>query len=245
MFSILSEPQTDPFVAPSQTVEQLRAHLRRMRHEELRDNHGPSGISMGIPALDALVSPSLFRPGMIVEWVLGRNGTGGSRLAAQMIQQVLATTGTLVVIDERREFYPPAASRLGIDLARTVVVRPHDTREALWALEQALRCRGVAATWAWVDQLPDRNFRRLQLAAEQGRGVGILIRPSAARQTSSWADLRWFVQTLPGGLRVELLHCREGFPGGAVNLERDDETGNLRVVSPLAAATSVSRATGA
>ena len=101
-----------------------------------------------------------------------------------------------------------------------------------------------------------------------------LMRPAEAIKTSTWADLRWLVQPVRGGeeastiqaglvqpvlndvrsrlsvssgrrLRVELLHCREGTPGGAVHLEIDDETGAVRVVPPLAAATSVPRAAGA
>ncbi len=233
--------------------------------------------STGIEALDALLAPAVFRPGMIVEWVVAGAGSGAARLAASMAIQALQTGGALVVIDDRREFYPPAAVRLGLDLEHTIVVRPRNRQETVWTLEQALRCAGVAATLAWIGKLPDRFFRRLQLAAEHGTGLGVFLRPTEALGTPSWADLRWFVQPVPMNLqygrrgeeaspiqaglakaalrnerdepgrrvRVELLHCREGTPGGIVELEIDDETGAVRMVPPLAIATSMPRAAGA
>jgi hypothetical protein len=226
--------------------------------------------STGIAALDALLPAGIFRAGMLVEWIVAGEGSGAARLALPMACQSLQNGGVLVVIDERREFYPPAAVRLGLDLDRTIVVRPRNHQETIWALEQALRCPGVAATLSWIGQLPDRLFRRLQLAAEHGARLGLLMRPAEAIKTSTWADLRWLVQPISQGaheqkllasclplrasqevftsgrrLRIELLHCREGTPGGAVHLEIDDETGAVRVVPPLAAATSVPRAAGA
>ncbi|HEY2250283.1 MAG TPA: hypothetical protein VGH74_04445 [Planctomycetaceae bacterium] len=260
----------------SSVVQQLRARLRQM--ERGTQSNGAGALSStGIAALDALLPagifrPVVFRPGMLVEWIVAGEGSGAARLALPMACQSLQNGGVLVVIDERREFYPPAAVRLGLDLDRTIVVRPRNQQETIWALEQALRCPGVAATLSWIGQLPDRLFRRLQLAAEHGARLGLLMRPIEAVKTSTWADLRWLVQpvreeasTIQAGLvqpvlndvrsrlsftsgrrlRIELLHCREGTPGGAVYLEIDDETGAVRVVPPLAAATGVSRAAGA
>ena len=262
----------------SSVVQHLRDRLRAMQHAGTRPGCANTLSSTGIAALDALLPAGIFRSGMIVEWIVAGEGSGAARLALPMARESLQHGGVLVVIDERREFYPPAAVRLGLDLDRTIVVRPRNHQETIWALEQALRCPGVATTLSWIEQLPDRLFRRLQLAAEHGAGLGLLMRPAEAVQTPSWADLRWWVQPVPGGadalrsgeeastmqagfvqqapndvrsclsfssgrrLRVELLHCREGTPGGVVHLEIDDETGAVRVVSPLASATSVPRA---
>jgi hypothetical protein len=265
----------------SAVVKELRARLRQMQRAGTPVPGANLLASTGVQALDALLAPGLFRPGMIVEWVVAGPGTGAARLAAPMVVQALHTGGGFVVVDDRGEFYPPAAVRLGLDLERTIVVRPRSRQETVWTLEQALRCAGVAATLAWVGKLPDRCFRRLQLAAEHGAGLGVFLRPAEALRAPSWADLRWFVQAVPGGaqswgrgeeaspiqagfakgtlsaalsngkhssgrrVRVELIHCREGTPGGTVDLEIDDETGAVRVVSPLAAAASVSQAAGA
>ena len=82
-------------------------------------------------------------------------------------------------------------------------------------------------------KLDGRTFRRLQLAAEQGGGLGLLIRPATVRGEPSWADVRLLIEPLRGTretgrlLRVVLLRCRGGDPlrggGQTVEVEIDDE----------------------
>lgn len=246
----------------SSLVQELRRRLRQMDHSGTQPAPAGTLSSTGIAALDALLSPEAFRAGMIVEWIMEEAGSGTLRLALPGALQALQNGGALVVIDDRREFYPPAAACLGLELDRTIVVRPRNPQETIWALEQTLRCAGVAATLGWIDKIPDRVFRRLQLAVEQGGGLGLLMRPATARQEPTWADLRWLVQPLPGNvrsglnevpvslssgrrLRVELLYCRGGTSGRALQLEICDETGAVRLVPPLAAPANLSRAAGA
>ena len=183
--------------AKNPVIQQLRRQLRQM--EQVGSRAVQEGAaSLGIKALDALLGAEVLRPGVIIEWVVEGAGAGAARLVLPAAIEALQKGGALVVIDDRQEFYPPAALRLGLDLERTVVVRPRNRQEALWALEQALRCSGVAATLGWIDRLDDRTFRRLQLATEQGGGWGLFLRPIAARKEPTWADLRWLVQPLPG-----------------------------------------------
>ena len=233
----------------SSVVQDLRERLRQMNRAGVR-GRDENSLSTGVAALDALLPAGAFRAGMIIEWIVDGTGSGAMRLALPAATQALQNGGALVVIDEQKEFYPPAALRLGLDLDRIIVVRPRNHQEAIWTLEQALRCAGVAATLGWIGPLPDRVFRRLQLAAEHGAGLGLFIRPGTARHEPTWADLRWFVQSLPGAssgrrLRVELLHCRGGTGGKALQLEINDETGAVLVVPPLGAPASLPRAAGA
>lgn len=64
------------------------------------------------------------------------------------------------------------------------------TVDTLWAAEVCLRSGAVKTVIAALDRSPDlTNFRRLQLAAETGRALGILLveRPAS----SSAAQTRW------------------------------------------------------
>jgi hypothetical protein len=186
-----------PNACHSAIVEELRQRLRQMDRSRTSSVRVGGISSTGVAPLDALLHPAAFRAGMIMEWIADGAGSGAARLALPAALQALQNGDALVVIDDRREFYPPAAACLGLDLDRTIVVRPRHSQETLWALEQSLHCTGVAATHAWIDSLSDRVFRRLQLAAEQGAGLGIFLRPAAARRESTWADIRWGVQSLP------------------------------------------------
>jgi protein ImuA len=106
--------------------------------------------------------------------------------------------GTLVVIDGQQTFYPPAAAAWGIDMDRLIVVRSQSARDELWAAVQSLRSPAVAAVWGMIDRLDSRAFRRLQLAAQAGRTLGLLLRPPSARGQPSWADVRLGVSTEQG-----------------------------------------------
>jgi len=109
--------------------------------------------------------------------------------------------GTLVVLDQTGWFYPPAVAAWGIDLERLVWLRVDTARDAFWALDQSLRCPAVHAVWSclgsWDPQLDGRWFRRFQLAAEQSRAVGMLVRAPRFRHRPSWAELRLNVSPDP------------------------------------------------
>ncbi|MCB9851187.1 MAG: hypothetical protein H6817_10845 [Phycisphaerales bacterium] len=107
--------------------------------------------------------------------------------------QPSATHRPVVLIDAAGDFYPPAAADMGFDLNRLVVVQPANAREALWAVEQSLRCPAVASVVATVEGLADAQARRLQLAAESGQGLALLLKP--ARTTGrSFAAVRLRVE---------------------------------------------------
>jgi hypothetical protein len=117
-------------------------------------------------------------------------------------------------------------------------------------LDQSLRCRGVTAVLAWPENLAGRTFRRLQLAVEEGGGVGMFIRPDAVWREPSWADVRLLVEPLPSAspqsnrrrLRIHLLRCRGGAGGASLDVELDDETHPVHLAARLAKPTPLRRA---
>jgi protein ImuA len=122
-----------------------------------------------------------------------------------------------------------------------MVVHTAGAADDAWALDQALRCPGVAAVLAWPEKLDGRTFRRLQLAVEEGGCLGLLIRPESARHEPSWAEVRLWVEPLPSEspagrrrLRIHVLRCRGGTGGRSVDLEIDDETRTVHLVAELA-----------
>jgi protein ImuA len=229
-------------------------------------------VSTGIEALDRLLPDAGFREGTLVEW-LAESGSG-DQLALLAAAPALGSDRVLIVIDGEKTFYPPAAAALGIDLRRLILVRPGKAAgslpresggktvgkitasrtqasrtstlgtETLWALEQTLQSRGVAVTFCRLERLNARVFRRLQLAAERGGGLGFLIRAPSARNEPSWSDVRLWVEPAPAAApthapantaeeispsgrrwRVEVLRCRRGAAGQrSILLEYNDAT---------------------
>lgn len=216
--------------SPRQIAAALQEEIRRL--EGVRPamyDHVP--LSAGCAAIDQLLPEGGLRRGWLTEW-LGIEGGGAGVLALIAARETCLDGGALVVMDRRQEFYPPAAAALGIDLETTVVVRPRTAQDELWALDQALRCGGVAAVWAPLDSVDERAFRRLQVASEEGGTLGFLVRPAARRGLPSWSDVQFWVEPRPSDgarrLHVEVARCRGGPSGGAAEVEFDEVTGALR-----------------
>jgi cell division inhibitor SulA/protein ImuA len=86
--------------------------------------------------------------------------------------------------------------------------------EPLWAFEQTLGSGASDIALAWAARSPRaRAIRRLQLAAERGKTLGVLFRPRRAAEESSAAVLRIAVEPKPGGARITLLKSRGGARG--------------------------------
>ncbi len=97
------------------------------------------------------------------------------------------------------EPFAPALVAQGMKLDRLFVAR---TEEPLWTFEQALMSGAREAALAWVPRMAPKDIRRLQLAAEKGRSLGVLFRPAAVAQESSSAVLRAVVEPKEEGARV-------------------------------------------
>jgi len=116
------------------------------------------------------------------------------------------------------EPFAPALAAHGVLLERVLVVRvpassPRRGTEAvrtLWAFEQSLGSGACDVALAWAEQPRLREIRRLQLAAERGRALGVLFRSRRAAQESSHAILRVQLEAVSRGVRLTLLKSRGG-----------------------------------
>lgn len=244
-----SEPLFPLHCEPTQVVQSLRQQIARIEQTRLPNSN--VAVSSGSAALDRLLPEQGFRWGTLVEWLGAGSGSGAQTLALYAAREACREGGALVILDYLREFYPPAAVRLGIDPASMIVVHALSEADNLWALDQSLRSLGVAAVLAWPEKLDGHSFRRLQLAAEQGGGLGLLVRPEGARHEPSWADVRLLVETVPlvtpgtaRRLKVHVLRSRGSVRGESVEVEVNDETCAVSLAPRLAHPADQRHATG-
>ncbi len=108
------------------------------------------------------------------------------------------------------EPFAPALAAHGVALEKIFVAR---AEKPLWAFEQSLVSGACEVVLAWVPRVPARHIRRLQLAAEKGRALGVLFRPHSAARESSSAVLRVTVEPMEQGARLTLLKSRGGHRG--------------------------------
>ncbi len=173
--------------------------------------------STGRPELDARLPGGGWPIGSLVEVLLADAGLGEIDLflpalvAAQRAPE--GRTGWLVWIAPPHEPYAPALAQSGVDLDHLLVVRPATATEALWAAEQALGAGVCAAVLLWLKGTDDRWLRRLKLAAESGRTLGVLFRPERHRFESSPAALRVWLHAQERATQIDLIKVQGGCPG--------------------------------
>jgi protein ImuA len=115
--------------------------------------------------------------------------------------------GTIVFV--RQDFagleggalYGLGCALFGLDPARLLLVRAATPRDALWAMEEALKMRALTAVIGELAQMGEAAdltaTRRLSLAAQKGGGLALLLRQYAFAQASA-AATRWKISAAPG-----------------------------------------------
>ena len=115
-------------------------------------------------------------------------------------------------LEARRPGRSDECGRHGVRVERLLWIRPRDAAECLWVLEQTLRSGECSIVIGWPGRVVAREaVRRLQLAAEAGRGLGCLMLSSAAAGRASAAALRLKVHRRGRDLEVEVLKRRGGW----------------------------------
>src|SRR5262249_38612540 len=150
----------------------------------------------------------------------------GAAFAAVLLARSGGTVLWISSAGSELRAWPPGLARCGLSPAQLVLVRADRPADALWAMEEALRCPAVSGALLaldWEQGPPALDLtatRRLQLAAEAGGGLGLLLRPDTGESLgASAAATRWRVTSLTGGelsahWRLDLLRVRGGVPGG-------------------------------
>jgi len=213
-----------------QQLAELLAHPAVWRG---RSRAAVETLSTGFAALDAGLPGGGWPRHGLVEILTPRPGVGELYLLlpalAALSRAMPARWCTWV--SPPHEPFAPALQAHGVELERMLIVTsqglaPHDGKRRpfmkegggvnmnIWALEQALRSGACGMALAWLPRASPRAVRRLQLAAEQGRALGVLYRSQQFAQVASPAMLRVLLEpTMEAGrhgARLWLLKSRGG-----------------------------------
>lgn len=179
----------------------------------------------GFAALDSALAGGLAR-GAIHEFLAPGGAAAAHSLALLTAARAAGRQRWVFYIDTARDFYPPAAAQAGVALERLLVLRARRMADALWVCEQVLRCRSAAAVVFPLRRIEAQATRRLQLAAEAGGGLGLLIRPESSREPT-FAATRLRCDALRGetfarDVQITVLKRRDGPPLGPIVVSLPD-----------------------
>ena len=181
--------------ARSAILADLSARIRQLERARVRTVRNMPVSSSPAVGLNRLLPDVMSLRGGLIEWLSDMKGAGGTSLAVLASQSAIENE-LWVFVDGQQQLHAAGFASLSLDLRRIVIVKPERSADVLWAVEQALRTRGIGAVVCEVDRLSQAAFRRLQLAAETGGSLGILLRPERVRHQPSWAEYRLLVRPL-------------------------------------------------
>ena len=177
-----------------------------------------SGLPTGFATLDEYLPDSGWPRTGLIEILVSRFGSGELTLLVPALGALTRAAAARWCVWVAPPLVPfaPALVSCGVVLDRVAVVGGalSDRQDArvgdrgLWALEQALGSGACDAVLGWVRQVKPRDIRRLQLAAERGRSLGVLFRPRRVSREASAAVLRLSVEPLTAGVRLTILKGR-------------------------------------
>jgi hypothetical protein len=159
----------------------------------------------GYALLDAALPGGGLPVGSLVEVLHEFDGTSEMTVLLPLIARVSRTQRRIVFVNPPYIPYAPAFVSAGVDPSCMHTIQDCGD-ESLWTAEQALRSSTCALVACWPRQASDRQLRRLQLAAEGGRAIGVVFRPARMAMTTSPAAVR----LRAGSKGIEVLKCRGG-----------------------------------
>ena len=148
--------------------------------------------------------------------------------------------GNIVWIGAAPDLWPPGLATFGLSAADIVFVDAFKAQDALWAFEEALRSPGTVGAVCMIQGSPPGLIanRRLQLAAEAGGGIGLLLMQAVDRVLPSASRTRWRVGAAPGPCsgdprwHVALVRCAGGRPADWL-VAWNRQTQQLEVMPPI------------
>jgi protein ImuA len=182
---------------------------------------------LGLGPIESAFPEKVFPRGAIHELVSfsPEEASSTNGFISVILGKLMREGGGCIWVSTRRTIYPPALKTFGIDPDRVLVIDAWRLKDALWTIEEALKCEAVQAVIGEIPELSFNDSRRLQLAVEKSRVTGFIHRNKPKQVNALACVSRWRVSPLPSGLNksdtgvgfpkwnVELTRIRNGSPG--------------------------------
>lgn len=147
---------------------------------------------------------------------------------AGLLSILMENGAACVWVSTSRNLFPASLSLFNVEAERVIFMDVQREKDVLWITEEALKCHGLAAVVAELNNVSLVESRRLQLAVETSGVTGFILRRDGNQKASTVATARWKISPLPSGSEdgmpgigfprwhVELLKVRNGKPGSFV-----------------------------
>ncbi len=233
---------------PPTAIAELRRWLERA------ESHGPTTagtLPFGIADLDSRLPGGGLPRGHLHEVIEGGPAGEFAAIATLFTAGIVARIpGPVLWCLRGRDLFAPALARIGLHPDRVIYCETWKDRDVLPAMEEGLRCAGLAAVVGEATRISLTASRRLQLCAGESGVTAMLLRRWRTMNEKAFAGepnaatTRWRVSPSPSTngpfdhidrqrWRVELLRVRGGEPHSWM-VEACDAQGCLGLPAALA-----------
>jgi protein ImuA len=206
----------------------LKEQVRRLERANSGQRVSQSAIPLGVPAIDSLLPEGGLLTGALHEIEAGAAPSGrvaphdGAALGFAAHALGRLPLGTILWCRRPSSTfdalpYAPALARW-FDPARLLLVTAKRDDDVFWAMEEGLRCLGIAAVLGETRSVDTTAGRRLSLAAEKSGVPAFLLRSEPAPPQSVCVT-RWRVASAPSASTPGLADV--GAPRWHVQLRRN------------------------
>lgn len=142
-----------------------------------------------------------------------------------LLSKLMQKGGQCIWISTKRNIFPPGLKMFGIEPERILFVDAWKLKDALWVIEESLKCNALNAVVGEINEISFNDSRRLQLAVEKSKVTGLIHRHQPKHINALACVSRWKITSAPSALydqmpgvgfpkwEVELLKARNGKPG--------------------------------
>lgn len=184
-------------------------------------------VDKGLGPLKAAFPNASFPLGAVHEFIStdAESMAATSGFMSGLLSILMGRDGILIWISTSRKLFPPALRSFGLFPDRIIFIDAQREKDVTWAMDEALKCGVLTAVVGEIKEIDFTVSRRLQLAVEQSKVTGFILRHNPRALNTTACVSRWRIRPIPSeaiddlpgiGLpqwKVELLRIRNGQPG--------------------------------
>ncbi len=209
--------------------QELIQHLQKeiLSLQGVKRPGSSQAVIQGLEFIEAAFPERFFPTGAVHEFIspTAEDATATNGFIAGLLGQLMNKGGACLWVSNSRKVNPSALNMFGIATERIIFIDLTKPKDALWAIEEGLKCEALSAVVGEIKDLGFNESRRLQLAVENSRVTGFIHRHQPRSENIVACMTRWKIKAIaskteegmPGmgypRWNVQLMKVRNGKPG--------------------------------
>jgi protein ImuA len=196
-------------------IKTLQGQILKLQGNKAQPNEQ---TRLGLGVIEDVFPEGVFPKGVVHEMISfdppAASSTSG--FLSVILGKLMQKEGRCIWVSSKRKIFPPALKIFGVDPERILFVDAWRAKDALWTIEEALKCNSLSAVVGEIGELNFNDSRRLQLVVEKSNVTGFIHRYQPKALNAVACATRWKITPVASHLPDEMPGV--GFPRWDVEL---------------------------